>query len=188
MVSDTTSGVYIKHSAKNKNYDMEDKTMKKKTVYLFVLIAAALLGCATVAAQSGLPASVSAAARNASDDVLVGIGNAKESSANLSRETAINLAKAEIADVMVESVMNAIMDYTAVSEVDTSVSLAFFQSIVVTIHSSGFSGARIVDETSDSDGNYWAVLYLHRTDVFNEINRAVAIAKQKYPEMSLFSM
>ena len=124
---------------------------------------------------------------NAPEDVLVGIGSAKESSTSMSITSAVNQAKEEIGRQIYSIVRMMVIDYTASSDVDYSLSISFHESLSRTIYNASLSGANIVDEGIDADGNYWAAVYMNKADVGNVISQAVETAKQQYPGMAPFA-
>jgi len=137
-------------------------------------------------ASSGMPQEAANARRNAPEDVLVGIGNAKMGTVAQSRNIAATRARAEISNSMDSLVKNMVRDYTASSEVDPSAALAFQESITVTLSKSDLRGALIYWEGSDRDGMWWCVMYLSKTNVVNEISQAQAVARIAVPKMASF--
>ena len=125
-------------------------------------------------------------ARNAPEDVLVGVGSAKESSTSMSITVAVNRAKEEISRQISVIVQNMMRDYIASTEVNVNDAIYFQESVARTLYNSSLSGVSIADEGTDADGNYWAAVYMSIADVSKEINQAVALAKQQYPGMSSF--
>ena len=146
-----------------------------------------LFGCTSKPPPSrGMPSSISNARRNAPEDVLVGIGNAKMSTVAQSRNIAQTRARAEISNAMNSMVQNMVRDYTASSEVDRNAAIAFQENITVTLSRSNLSGTQIIVEDQDNDGQWWVVMYLNRANVAREINQAQAAARLAVPAMASF--
>jgi len=157
-------------------------------VVLLLCAALVLFGCATKKppVSGGMPFNVANARRNAPEDVIVGIGNAKAATVAQSRNIAATRARAEISNVMDSMVKNMVRDYTASSEVDPQSALAFQENITVTLSKSNISGAVIINEEPDSDGQWWCVMHLSKANLVKEITQAQAAAKLAVPAMSSF--
>lgn len=163
--------------------------MKKIAGLLFVVcLVFVVIGCSSKppVSEGGMPSKVASARRDAPEDVLVGIGNAKMSTLAQSRNIAATRARTEISQIMNSMVRNMVRDYTASSEVDPQASLAFQENITVTLSQSNLSGAVIWYETSDNDGNWWVVMHLSKTSVAREISQAQAAARLAVPAMASF--
>ena len=97
--------------------------MKKFMGVIFaVCLVLVLMACASrkpAPASEGMPSRVETARRDAPEDVLVGIGNARMSTDAQSRNIAATRARAEISNSLNSMVSNMVRDYTASSEVDT---------------------------------------------------------------------
>ena len=159
--------------------------MKKISGVVFALCLVVILaGCATT---SGIPDKIEKARKNAPEDVLVGIGNAKMGTVAQSRNIAATRARAELSNGMNSIVSNMVRDYTASSEVDPQAAIAFQENITVTLSRSNVSGAQIIAEDEDKDGNWWCVLYLSKADVVREITQAQAAARLTVPAMASFN-
>jgi len=144
-------------------------------------------GCASKPpASGGMPPNVANARRNAPEDVLVGIGNAKMGTKAQSRNIAATRARAEISNSMDSMVKNMVRDYTASSEVDPDARIAYQENITVTLSKSNLSGAVIQFEEPDSSGEWWVVMYLSKANVVKEIGQAQAAARLKVPAMASF--
>jgi len=89
--------------------------MKKIIGIIAVLcLMLAFFGCASKPpASSGMPPKIANARRDAPEDVLVGIGNAKMGTVAQSRNIAATRARAEISNAMDSMVKNMVRDYTA---------------------------------------------------------------------------
>ena len=156
-------------------------------VIFAVCLAVAVMGCASKPpASGGMPPTVANARRDAPEDVLVGIGNAKMGTVAQSRNIAATRARAEISNSMNSIVSNMVRDYTASSEVDPQAALAFQENITVTLSRSNLSGAVIWYEAADKDGMWWVVMHLSKSDVVREISQAQAAARLAVPAMASF--
>jgi len=152
-----------------------------------VCFAAILFACASKPpASSGMPHNVANARRNAPENVLVGIGNAKMGTVAQSRNIAATRARAEISNSLDSMVKNMVRDYTASSEVDPQAALAFQESITVTLSKSDLSGAVIQFEEPDKSGEWWCIMYLSKANVAKEISQAQAAARLAVPAMASF--
>jgi len=87
---------------------------------------------------------------------------------------------------MSSMVSNMVRDYTASSEVDPQAAIAFQENITVTLSSSDVSGAQVIAEDEDRDGNWWCVLYLNKAAIAREINQAQTAARLTVPAMASF--
>jgi hypothetical protein len=156
-------------------------------VILALIVVSAFSGCASKPPVSGgMPSNIANARRNAPEDVLIGIGNAKMGTVAQSRNIAATRARAEISNAMDSIVKNMVRDYTASSEVDRNAALAFQENITVTLSKSNLSGAVIQNEEPDRDGNWWCVMYLSKAQVAREISQAQAAARLAVPAMASF--
>ena len=158
--------------------------MKKLSGVIFAACLVLILaGCATT---RGLPKEIDNARKRAPEDVLVGIGNAKMGTVAQSRNIAATRARADLSNAMSSIVSNMVRDYTASSEVDPQAAMAFQENITVTLSRSDVSGAQIVNETEDNDGQWWCVMYLNKAALVREINQAQAAARLAVPAMASF--
>jgi len=162
-------------------------------VVLMLSLALAFMGCGSQAAANpagqsgGMPEWVRKARRSAPEDVLVGIGSAKLATTNQSMNTSETRARAQIVRAMNSMVSNMIEDYTASSEMDPSVAVAFNQEITTSLARARLTGAVIEDQNVEPDGTWWTVIYLNKANVVNEINQAQAAAKLAVPAALAFN-
>ena len=157
----------------------------KKVIFIFLAVCLMLasIGCKSKPpASGGMPSNVANARRNAPEDVLVGIGNAKMNNVAQSRNLAATRARAEISSTMSSMVKNMSTDFWASSEVDPQAQLAYAENITVTLSKSDLSGAVIQFEEPDRDGNWWCVMYLSKANVTREISQAQAAARLAVPK------
>jgi hypothetical protein len=167
-------------------------------VVLMLSIALVFVACASKPAAGGVsvgndrnvpnsfPEFVKKAVRNAPEDVLVGIGTARLASLSQSRTVAATRARAEISRQLETMVQDMVRDYQASSEVDPGSAVSFQENITVALSKTTLTGAAIVDEDGDENGNWWTVVMLSKTDVAREINQAQAAAKLAVPAMASF--
>ena len=135
---------------------------------------------------SNFPDFVKDTVTEAPDDALVGIGTAKLNSLSQSRTVAQTRARAEISRQLDTMIRDMVRDYQASSEIDPSAALSFQENITVALSQSSLTGAAVVGENSDKDGNVWAVVMLSKADVAREINQAQAAARLRVPAMASF--
>jgi hypothetical protein len=155
------------------------------TAVLCLLLA--FFGCASKPpASTGMPPGAANARRNAPEDVLVGIGNAKLGTVYQSRNLAATRARTELANGMNVIVKNMVRDYTASSEVDPNAALSFQENITVTLSKADLSGAVIMFDEQDKDEQWWTVMYLSKANVAREISQAQAQARLAVPAMASF--
>ena len=169
----------------------------KRTLSIVIAIVALVLAVSCGSSQPApAPASqsiagsqpewVKKARRNAPEDVLVGVGDAKMATVSMSRTQSENRARVEISRQMNSIVENQIRDYQAGSEVDLSAAVAFQQNFSSSLSRSELVGARIVEQDTDENGICWTVIYLSKSDAVREINQAQALAKLAVPAMAAF--
>jgi hypothetical protein len=146
-----------------------------------------LFGCASKPpASSGMPAKVATARKDAPADVLVGIGTAKMGTKAQTMIIAQTRARADLSNTMGILVKNMVRDYTASSEVDPNVALAFQENLTVTLSKADLSGAVIWFEEEEKDGQLWCVMHLSKANVVKEITQAQAAARLAVPAMASF--
>ena len=133
------------------------------------------------------PDFVKQAIFNAPEDVLVGIGSAKMATLSQSRTISATRARAEISRQMNSMVQDMVRDYTAGSEMDPSATISFQENITVALSKADVSGARIVDQDADAQGNIWTVVWMDKAGVAKEISQAQAAAKLAVPQMASFN-
>ena len=162
--------------------------MKKIIGVLFtVCLVFAFAGCkSTPPSSAGIPPTIANARRNAPEDVLVGIGDAKLNTVALSRSIAATRARAEISNSMDSMVKNMIRDYTAASEVDPNAAISFQEIMIANLSKSNLTGAVITDEVPDNNGEWWVVVQLSKENVAKEISQAQAAARLAVPAMASF--
>ena len=137
--------------------------------------------------DSRTPQFVRDAVKNAPEDALIGIGTAKMATLSQSRTISSTRARAEISRQMDTIIRDMVRDYTAGSEVDHSAVLSFQENITVALSQARLQGASVVDESEDTNGNYWTIVMLSKGGVVQEINQAVSAAKLAVPAMASFN-
>ena len=161
----------------------------KKNVQMMLVISLALV-CTMVSWVSckttGYPRFVRDSLKNVPDDVLVGIGTAHLTDLNLAMNTATSQAMAEISRQIHTIVTEMVINYQAVSNVDSSIVHAFQESIIMTLHQTNLVGARIIKRDRAKDGSVWAVIWMDKENVLSAVDRAQIAAKQTVPEMESF--
>jgi len=159
--------------------------MKKRTIVLILgiaLLAIFIAACAskpTPAKMGGVPDFVNEALANASEDVLVGVGQYKGTDGQ-ARTYATNRARAEISRQLNSVVRDMIQDYDARSEQDPTAIVSFQNNITETLSKSTLQGSKPID-FQIVDGTYWVVVEYSKSAAANEVsrvaNQAAAAAK-----------
>jgi hypothetical protein len=157
----------------------------KKLFYIAIIFQCAVMAQAW-GSHEPFPQFVQDAIKNAPQDALIGIGTAKMATLNMSKTIAATRARADISQQMNTTIETMVVKYRP-KGVDPQVKTAFQETITVALSQSTLQGARIAEEDTDDDGNYWVVVILDKTRVVEEINQAVAESKQKIPEMDSFN-
>jgi len=162
--------------------------MKKFSFMIAVLcLLLAFFGCASKPpASGGMPPNIANARRNAPEDVLVGIGDAKLGTVNQSRTVAATRARTDISNTLDSMVKNMVRDYWASSEVDPDARVAYQENITVTLSKSSLTGAEIKFEEPDDTGRWWVVMWLSKANVVKEITQAQAVARLAVPKAASF--
>jgi hypothetical protein len=172
----------------------------KKIIGLVLVagLALSMIGCGStggggsspVAGIKGVPDFVNAAYRNASEDVLIGIGTYKIGNDMSKMSSAMTFAqtraRADIARQLDSIVKNMVTDYVAQSELDPSASLSFQESITTALAKAELRGARVVENQTDN-GLLWVVMEYSKSAAYEEaINPAQAAAKLAIPAAAAF--
>jgi hypothetical protein len=139
------------------------------------------------AAQGGMPEWVLKARRDAPEDVIVGVGSAKLATLNQSMTTSETRARGQIVRAMNSMIRSMVQDYTASSEVEPSAAVAFQQQIETSLAKAQLAGARVIEQNSDTSGQWWTVIYFNKSNTRSEINQAQAAAKLAVPAMLAFN-
>jgi hypothetical protein len=156
-------------------------------ICVIFLIAACASDKPATAQQGGMPTWVQQYRRDAPEDVIVGIGVAKMATLNQSRTVSETRARGEITRALNSIVKSMVEDYTVSSEVDTSAAVAFQQQIEVSLARANLQGARIMEQNSDQNGQWWTVIYYGKSYAKDTINQAQAAAKLAVPAMLAFN-
>jgi hypothetical protein len=172
-----------------------------KKIFGLVLVAGlalSMIGCASsggggsspVAGIKGVPDFVNAAYRNASEDVLIGIGTYKIGNDMSKMSSAMTFAqtraRADIARQLDSIVKNMVTDYVAQSELDSSAALSFQESITTALARADLKGAKVVENQTDN-GLLWVVMEYSKSAAYEEaINPAQAAAKLAIPAAAAF--
>jgi len=156
--------------------------MKKLLLVLFGLVMAfSLITCGSAPppakATGGQPQWVRDARKNAPEDVIVGIGQAKLATDNQSMNTSETRARAQISRAMNSMIENMIEDMTVSSEIDPSAAIGIQTEITQALSRSKLQGAKIYDQSKEADGTWWTVIYMSKAESKKEINMAAAAAK-----------
>jgi len=161
--------------------------MKKRTIISILgiaLVALFLAGCASKPAvkeetKSGVPEFVRKALRNASEDVLIGVGSYKGEGGS-AKTYAETRARADISRQLNTVVKNMITDYDARSEQDPTAVLSFQESITEALSKSSLSGSR-TEDFDVIDGTTWAVVSYSKSLAARELLNASQAAARLAP-------
>ncbi|MCL1992240.1 MAG: hypothetical protein FWG66_04765 [Spirochaetes bacterium] len=134
---------------------------------------------------SGMPASVQSFMAALPEDVLVGIGVARLQTTHQSMTMSANRARVAIAQTMDSVVQGMIRDYFGANEL-TGDTLAFSESISVTLTHADVSGTRMAVIETMPDGTVWSVGVLDRATATQAINQAQVQARLAVPAMASF--
>jgi hypothetical protein len=108
---------------------------------------------------SGVPGFVNDAYRNASEDVLIGIGTCKigndMSKMGTGKTFAEMRARADLAQQLNSIVKNMVNDYTVTSELDPSAAVSFQETVTQSLSIAQLKGSRAVDL---DNGLLWVVM------------------------------
>jgi hypothetical protein len=178
----------------------KEKKMKKFCfLVLAVGLAFSVIGCATTGAApaerstapslGGVPDFVNAAYRNASEDVLIGIGTYKIGN-DMSRmgagmTFAQTRARVDIARQLQSIVKNMVTDHFATSELDPSAQSSFQENITQALAKAELKGAKVV-ESNTQDGVLWVVMEYSKSAAASDFDAAAATAKLAVPAAVAF--
>lgn len=134
------------------------------------------------------PEFVRVARRNAPEDVIVGIGQARMATPAQSELFAEVRARAAVARTLETMSQQMITDYQASGgDVDPRTAMAFAETINVQLSQAQLRGARVHEDGPGADGTWWAVVWMNKADVAREIDQAAAAARLAVPAMAAFS-
>jgi hypothetical protein len=173
--------------------------MKKSFVLgAAVVLALSLAGCASTPGSSGgmgrglrgVPSFVNDAYRNASEDVIIGIGSYRigndVSKMGTGKTFAETRARADISRQLTSIVRNMVIDYTAASEIDPVAALSLQENITQTLSRAELKGARPVNIDLDDNGRLWVVMEFSKSAAATEVDQAVNAAKLAVPAAAAF--
>jgi len=161
--------------------------MKKQTIVMVLgiaLLALFFAGCkskpdAVQETKSGVPEFVRKALRDASEDVLIGVGSYKGEGGS-AKTYAETRARADISRQLNTVIKNMITDYDARSEQDAKAVLAFQESITEALSKSTLSGSR-TEDFDTIDGTTWAVVSYSKSLAAREVLSASQAAARLAP-------
>jgi len=164
--------------------------MMKKAVFCAAAACLSLAACASkpasqqppVSQTTGtLPGFVQQWVREAPEDVLYGIGSAKHGTESLSKQTATQRARVEIAQQMNITVQAMVQDYSAGSEEDTSAVLQFSEVVSRSITEADLSGSKVWGYDKAADGTVYVMVTYNVADAVklmqDQVDQAAALAK-----------
>jgi hypothetical protein len=177
-----------------------------KTVFFSILTVGLLLslaGCgttgtpaqspspaqSTVPALGGVPQFVNDAYRNASEDVLIGVGTYKIGNDTSKMSTGMTFAqtraRADISRQLTSIMKDMIIDYTVTSELEPDASLSFQENITQALSKVDLKGAKIVTSNTDN-GLLWVVMEYSKSAAASDYSAAQAAAKLAVPAAAAF--
>ncbi|GHU05538.1 hypothetical protein FACS1894147_11800 [Spirochaetia bacterium] len=132
------------------------------------------------------PDFVIAAVISEGEDALTGIGKAKLASRSQSMTFAQTRARMEIYRQLNRIIEEMVRDYAALHNTDPSDAAAFREAAVTALSTIPLTGSSVVEMDSDTDGAFWAVVSLSKTNAAAEIKEAAAAAKLAVPALAAF--
>ena len=132
-------------------------------------------------ASSAMPPYIQRALNSPPENGIVAVGSARMQNTNMSRTTAAGRARAELSNTLNSFVTNMFEDFWAASEVDPQAAMSYQQNVTQTLSRSQLSGAQIIAQEEDREGEWWVVMLLSSNNVINEINAAQAAARLAIP-------
>jgi hypothetical protein len=137
----------------------------------------------------GVPQFVNDAYKNASEDVLVGVGTYKigndASKMSAGKTYAETRARADLSRQLQTIIKNMIIDYQANSELDPKAALSFQEEITQALSRADLKGAKIIEMQTDS-GILWLVMEYSKSAAANDYSAAQAAAKLAVPAAAAF--
>ena len=136
-----------------------------------------------------VPQFVNDAYQNASEDVLIGVGNYKIGTDMSKMSTGMTFAqtraRADISRQLTTIIKNMITDYVATSELDSDASLSFQENITQALSKADLKGARIV-ASNTYNGLLWVVMEYSKSAAISDYSAAQAAAKLAIPAAAAF--
>jgi hypothetical protein len=132
---------------------------------------------------------VNDAYRNASEDVLVGVGTYKIGNDMSKMSTGMTFAqtraRADISRQLTTIIKDMVTDYTATSELDPAAALSFQETITQALSRADLKGARIVTSNTDN-GLLWVVMEYSKSAAAVDYSAAQSAAKLAVPAAAAF--
>ena len=158
--------------------------MKKFSLILLVLVIGfALAGCASkpsVGSASDVPPWLNDLPP---DDVIWGIGQAKQSSVSMSMTIAESRARAAIARELQTKVQQMIEDYNMdAGNVKNQANASMQQNIMRQVINIDVSGARIIQRWQGKDGMWWFLAEMKRADAKKQMESILGNEEAAYSQ------
>ena len=152
--------------------------MKKACLILMVLSLALVLGCGSSAtaqnaqnAQANTPPWLN---DSPPDDVIWGIGVARQSSESMSMTTAEARARVSVARQLNTRVQAMFTDYNQdAGNVSSQVNVSLQEDVSRQVTNMDVSGARPIQRWKASDGTYWFLVEINKSDALAAISRII---------------
>jgi hypothetical protein len=136
-----------------------------------------------------VPQFVNDAYQNASEDVLIGVGNYKIGTDMSKMSTGMTFAqtraRADISRQLTTIIKDMITDYVATSELDSDASLSFQENITQALSKADLKGARVV-ASNTYNGLLWVVMEYSKSAAVSDYSAAQAAAKLAVPAAAAF--
>ena len=164
--------------------------MKKQIIALMItILALAFAACASSTSKSsnnlsGVPTFVNEAYKNASEDVLVGVGAYRigndMSRIGSGKGIAETRARADISRQLNSVMKNMIEDFTAQSEADPKAMVSFQQEVTRALSQATLRGSRVI-AMDTHDGMLWVAMEYSKSLASKDFDAAQASARLAIP-------
>jgi hypothetical protein len=162
----------------NNKTQIKGAIMKKACLILMVLSLALVLGCGSSAtaqnaqnAQANTPPWLN---DSPPDDVIWGVGVAKQSSESMSMTTAEARARVSVARLLNTRVQAMFTDYNQdAGNAGSQVNVSLQEDVSRQVTNMDVSGAQIIQRWKASDGTWWYLVQLNKSDALAAISRII---------------
>jgi hypothetical protein len=166
-------------------YFSEEKQMKKFSVVLVCLLAALALGCNSVPPDTRVsdPNVPEWLNEFPPEDVLWGIGSAKQSTDNMSMQMAESRARQNIANQLSVEVQGMITDYARdAGTINNQTSLALAETVSRQVSDAKLTGVTPLTRWRAPDGTWWFRLQLKKADAAQAVTDIIDSEAARYSE------
>ena len=157
-------------------------------ILLTALFAVSCGGTPAAASQQKDPGAefMAEVRREAPEGAVIGIGTARMATTNQSMVQAENRARVAIARQLDSAIQQMIDDFTASSEIDPSIAIAYQREVSRTLTQSRLQGAYNGPFTI-INGETWFAVYFKKSDATREVNQALSAARLAVPAAAAFN-